>query len=129
MDKIINLKQLFQRPDKSIEIEIKLKLESITSKNELIFIDFFDSKNYYKGLTIMKSDIFPKPPSESIILTQKIYYKFDEAFQQRLFLKAKLSEESINEKNTNTIVLNTLDFSEERIMETLKRYLNIKEDL
>ena len=129
MDKIINLKQLFQRSDKSIEIEIKLKLESITSKNELIFIDIFHSENYYKGLTIMKSDIFPKPSSESIILTQKIYYKFDEVFQQRLFLKAKISEESTNEKISNTIALNTLDFTEGRIRETLKKYLNIKEDL
>ena len=129
MDKIINLKQLFQRPNKSIEIEIKLKIESITSKNELIFIDIIDSENYYKGFTIMKSDIFPQPSCESIILAKKIYYKFDECFHQRLFLKAKISEESLNEKNTNTIKLNRLDFSEERIMETLKRYLNIKEDL
>ena len=127
MNKIINLKELFQSSDKCIELEIKSKIESITSKNELIFIDAIDGENYYKGLTIKKSEIFPKPSCDNLILIQKIYYKLDEDFQQRLFIKAQISKESINEKNI--ISLKKIDLSEGRIKETLQKYLNIKEDL
>ena len=127
MNKIINLKELFQSSDKCIELEIKSKIESITSKNELIFIDAIDGENYYKGLTIKKSEIFPKPSCDNLILIQKIDYKLDEDFQQRLFIKAQISKESINEKNI--ISLKKIDLSEGRIKETLQKYLNIKEDL
>ena len=71
MKKNINLKELFQSSNKDYEMEMKSKIESITRRDELIFVDIINNNNYYKGLTILKSEIFPEPSNDSRIVIKK----------------------------------------------------------
>ena len=86
----INLKELFQRTDKCVNVELISKIEEITSKGEFFFISIIDNNYYYEGLTILKSEIFPKPSINNVISIKKIYYKFDETFIPRIFIDAKI---------------------------------------
>ena len=122
----INLKELFQRPDKSDKVEIISKIEEITSKGEFFFINIIDSNYYYKGLTIMKNEIFPKPSIDDVIAIKKIYYKFDETFTPRIFINAKICKEPVKKKTND---LSRLNLFGEGARKTLLNFLDIKQTL
>ena len=126
MRKNINLKELFQKSNKSDKVEIKSKIEDITSQGEYFFVNIIDNNYYYKGLTIIKNEIFPKPSISNVIAIKDIYYKFDETFTPRIFINAKICEEPA-EKNMNFSYKLNLFGKEGR--EALLNFLGIKQTL
>jgi len=126
MKKNINLKELFQKSNKCDEVEIKSRIKDITSLGELFFVNIFDSNYYYKGLTIMKNEIYPKPLIGNTIAINKIYYKFDETFTPRIFINAKICKDPENKEMGN---LFTLNLFEKNLRETLLNFLEIKQEL
>ena len=131
MSNNIDLKKLFTRPNKCDETIVESKIEEIKPKNEFFVVDIINNKNCYKGLIIKKSEIFPKPSIESLIIIKKIYYRLDEVFQPRLFINAQISKkvpkDSANEKENS--LLKELNFTENKIRETLQSFLDIQKKL
>ena len=126
MRKNINLKELFQKSNKSDKVEIKSKIEDITSQGEYFFVNIIDNNYYYKGLTIIKNEIFPKPSISNVIAIKDIYYKFDETFTPRIFINAKICKDPENKEMGN---LFTLNLFEKNLRETLLNFLEIKQEL
>ena len=55
------IKKLLNDKDKSIQVNIKAKILKIKDEGEYIPVEVEYEGNIYKGLTIIKSDIFPIP--------------------------------------------------------------------
>ncbi len=132
MNNIINLKELFQRANKCYETNKEIAIETIIPGDESFFVNFIADKIYYKGLIIMKSEIFPEPTCDSLIVIKKICYRLDEIFQPRLFINALISKKAekhgeLGNKNIN--LLEELNFYENNIENTLQKYIGIKQDL
>ena len=127
----LNIKDLFQRSNKCYELRIESEIKAVIAEDERFFVDIFDDEYYYKGLTIMKGEIFPEPIPGHLLSIKKIYYGIDEAFQTRLFMNAEISKmvekDSIRKENKN--IISNLDFSETNIRETLIQLFDIKNKL
>ena len=136
MSSSINLKTFLSR-SKETEISIEPQIAQIAFKDEFIFIDTVYKDFYFKGLTIMKGDIFPVPKRYNKILIDKFYLKHDDYFQLRMFISAKIinnEDKELNkekQKNLNYIIANkeNFDFYEPNIDITLKNIFNIHNDL
>ena len=133
MTNIINLKELFQRSNKSYETNIESKIETIIPVAESFFINIENNKIYYQGFTIMKSEIFPEPACNSLIIIKKISYRFDEIFKPRLYLNISLINKKTEKdsviENQNIDSYEKLDFYELNIEKTLQIFLDIKQNL
>ena len=82
---------LFENPDKIYKNEWKGKIKSITDLGEIIEVSLIDENNIlYKGLVINKGEIFPSPKKDHILLINKVQYKYDENFNLRFFINAKI---------------------------------------
>ena len=130
----INLKELFQKPNKCYEIEIESKIEKVKTKEEFLYVDIINGNNYYKNFYLLKGEIFPEPSCGNLIIIKKIFYKFDENFEPKLFINILMSKKNENDfKNitTNDDInsINKLDFSDEEIKKTLLKFLDIKQEL
>ena len=131
-----NLKDFLSR-SKQTEISIETQIAQIAFKGEFIFIDAVYKDYYFKGLTIMKGDIFPVPKRYNKILIDKFYLKHDDYFQLRMFINAKIinnEDKELNEGkrgNLNYIIANKekFDFYVPNIDNTLKNIFNIRKNL
>ena len=88
----INLKELFQKPNKCYEIEIESKIEKVKTKEEFLYVDIINGNNYYKNFYLLKGEIFPEPSCGNLIIIKKIFYKFDENFEPKLFINILMSK-------------------------------------
>ena len=87
----IKFVSLFENPDKIYQNEWKGKIKSIVELGEIIEVSLLDENNIlYKGLTLNKSEIFPTPKKDHILLIDKVQYKYDENFNLRFFINAKI---------------------------------------
>lgn len=125
----IDFYTLFNNPDKSCNINVIARIESIIERNdELIIVTLKNNKIEYKGITIIKGDIFPSPKKDNIIKVNKVHYKYDEYFKLRLYINAEIIDDTnftIEENN----ILDILDFNENCINNTLKKFYKIDNEL
>ena len=125
----IDFYTLFNNPDKSCNINVIARIESIIERNdELIIVTLKNNKIEYKGITIIKGDIFPPPKKDNIIKVNKVHYKYDEYFKLRLYINAEIIDDTnftIEENN----ILDILDFNENCINNTLKKFYKIDNEL
>ena len=119
------IKKLLNDKDKSIQVNIKAKILKIKGEGEYIPVEVEYGGNIYKGLTIIKSDIFPIPNENDSILIDKIQYKYDENFKLRLFIKAKLIEKESFSISFNNIIQKDYNFTSDNIITNLKNLLGI----
>ena len=57
----------------------------------------------YKGLVIKKGETFPLPQLNNILLIEKIYLKYSQEFQFKLFIKGKVDNENKKQKFDNKV--------------------------
>ena len=132
----INLINLFNNPKKSISnINLEAKIFSLNDLGEIFTITLKTGNNVYKDFTIIKGELFPNPKEDNLILIDNITFKYDEQFNLRLYLKARLLNNKIiikdNDKNINNTEdkIDIFDFSEDNIIKTLKSLLKININL
>ena len=90
--------QLFHNPEKKMKISLIGKIIDIDfCKNDYISLNIENDEFIYKGLIIIKGDIFPTPKKNDLIEIQEIIFKYDDYYQLKFFIKGKLLHE--NTKN------------------------------
>ena len=124
MNSILN--SLFITKDRSIGVNIEGEVVKIDNQKELVSVDVKYDKYYLKALTFYKSDIFPNPVEGDLILINNISYKHDDYFNPIISIHGivKKIKLLINVPNESTF-----DFSQNRIMDTLKNQLIINKNL
>ena len=117
--KVIKLNQI----GKIVEIHFKNK--------DYISLNIENDETLYKGLIIIKGEIFPIPRINDLIEIQEISFKYDHSFQLKFFIKGKLLL-----GNSKNILVNgekkekrTIDLTELNIVSTLKKSFNINKHL
>ena len=97
-------------------------------KNDYISLNIENDEFIYKGLIIIKGDIFPTPKKNDLIEIQEIIFKYDDYYQLKFFIKGKLLHENTKNylKNCKNKKKEIIDFTELNIFSSLKKYLNIK---
>ena len=120
------LNSLFITKDRSIGVNIEGEVVKIDNQKELVSVDVKYDKYYLKALTFYKSDIFPNPVEGDLILINNISYKHDDYFNPIISIHGivKKIKLLINVPNESTF-----DFSQNRIMDTLKNQLIINKNL
>ena len=136
--KIINTEQinfitLFNCPEKTIKLNLKTKVTEINKVDaEYLLLEIQTLGKdiiIYKGFIIISGDIYPTPKINNIMIIKELAYKFDDKLNLRIFVKAEISNEDriylSNKEEINTI----LDFTENKIENTLKCLLKINQNL
>lgn len=123
------IKMLLTDRNKSAKIKIKGRIQKIIDEGEYLSVKVECDDGIYKGLTIIKSDIFPIPNANDSILIDEIQYKYDEYFKLRLFIKAKLIEEKNMSINASNTIQRDYNFTTDNIISNLKDLLNIDKEL
>lgn len=125
----IDFHKIFYNQDKSYDISLIAKIDSITDLGDIFEINLLNDGIDYKGISIVKGEIFPNPKKDDFISIDKIYYRYDDNFILRLFIHAKI----INSNNPITLENNTinetLDFKEDNIIKTLKKIFKLNDEL
>ena len=90
--------KLLGKPDKSIDIKEIFLVKRIELRDKLdqIRLDLQHKDKEYKGLVMEKGDTFPIPKINDIMSIEKIYLKYSQEFQLKLYIKGKIDLE--NEK-------------------------------
>ena len=124
-----NLINLLNSQQKSIKVKVKARINDINSQDEYISVTVECDDGLFRGLIINKSDIFPIPEKDDLIQIDSMKYTYDEDFNQRIFIHAKLVERENNSiSNYNNTILSEYDLTT-NITNTLKNLLNINETL
>jgi len=97
----IDFNSHFNLQSKCLDTDLKFKIKEFDSQNELILINIKNQTIYYKNLIINKSDIWPIPLINDVIILKHIQYKYDENYNLRLFIK-------INKINENNFLQKTI---------------------
>ena len=125
--------QICQNEQKKIKSSIIGKIIEIHFyKNDYISLNIEDKNYIYKGLIIIKGEIFPTPKINDLIQIKEINLNFDNSFELKFFIKGKLLFEnskldfSFNDKTQNKQIL---DFTELNIISSLKHFFNINNQL
>ncbi len=75
----IDFNSLFNNPKKFCNSNFAAKIDFIKDiKNDLFILNLKNNNIEYRGITIIKSDIFPTPKEDNIINIDKVQYKYDE---------------------------------------------------
>ena len=128
----IDLINLFNNPEKLISnINLEAKILALNDLGEIFTITLKTRNAEYKDFIIIKGEIFPNPKKENKINIEKIIFKYDENFNLRFYLRAKFLKNNIIFENNNNHEekINIFDFSEDKIIETLKTLLKINKNL
>ena len=125
----INFKSLFLDSKKACKVNFPAIITEINSETEKITFSVRSFKKdgiCYKGLSVIKGEIWPIPKIGQAVEIKEIYFKLDDNFSQSLFVKLSLKNE-INAiaKEKNEI----LDFSSDKIISQLKSLMNINQFL
>ncbi len=121
------LNSLFITKDRSIEVNIEGDVAKIDDQNELVSVDVKSDKYYLKALTFYKSDIFPNPVEGDTILINNISYKQDDYFNPIILIHGNIVKKV--KPLINVPKESTFDFSQNKIMDTLKNQLIINKNL
>ena len=121
------LNSLFITKDRSIEVNIEGDVAKIDDQNELVSVDVKSDKYYLKALTFYKSDIFPNPVEGDTILINNISYKQDDYFNPIILIHGNIVKKM--KPLINVPKEPTFDFSQNKIMDTLKNQLIINKNL
>ena len=124
--------QLFHNPEKKMKISLIGKIIDIDfCKNDYISLNIENDEFIYKGLIIIKGDIFPTPKKNDLIEIQEIIFKYDDYYQLKFFIKGKLLHENTKNylKNCKNKKKEIIDFTELNIFSSLKKYLPINNQL
>ena len=118
---------VFNNPQKMCDTNLPAKIDSIKDSGDIFKVTFQMDNFIYKDIAIIKGKIFPNPKINNNINIEKIYYKYDDNFNLRLYVDAKNTNDFNNKENDS--INETLDFGEECITKTLKSYFKIGHDL
>ena len=121
------LNSLFITKDRSIEVNIEGDVAKIDDQNEFVSVDVKSDKYYLKALTFYKSDIFPNPVEGDTILINNISYKQDDYFNPIILMHGNIVKKM--KPLINVPKESTFDFSQNKIMDTLKNQLIINKNL
>ena len=99
----------------------------IDNQKELVSVDVKYDKYYLKALTFYKSDIFPNPVEGDLILINNISYKHDDYFNPIISIHGDIVKKI--KLLINVPKESTFDFSNNKIMDTLKNLLIINKNL
>ena len=126
----IDLVSLLSTKQKISKINLETRILEINSKTEQMSLTIRaqEKKNIcYKGLYIIKGDIYPIPKINDIIIVNEVKFQFDDNFNLGFFVKiTKSNDMNYIDSQEKSI---TLDFTANNIIKTLKETLNINETL
>ena len=107
------------------------KIVEIHFKKDYISLNIETDETLYKGLIIIKGEIFPIPKINDLIEIQEISFKYDDSFQLKFFIKGKLLL-----RNSNNILViggkkekKIIDLTELNIISSLKKIFHINKQL
>ena len=116
---------------KKIRVNFNVTVKNISINNELDYIEIDVEQNniLFEKLTLIKGEIFPVPKPHDIINIKQILINYDENLDLRLFIKGKIKSSFININNANNNYTETLSFSNNKILASLKNIIGIKDEL
>ena len=117
--------KLLARPEKSIEIKDLFLVENITLKDDLdlIELNLLKNKDEYQGIVMIKGDTFPVPIKGDIIFVKKIYLKYNQVFDFKLYIEGNVVKENIEFKVEE--IQNIFSFGPNDIFDTLSKISEI----
>ena len=126
MEKLINT--LLEKENRSMEIKqeyIVKKLDKTTKIDiDIMILDLQQDDKLYKGVAMIKGLTFPIPEENDIILVKKIYLKYSQEFQLKLFIEGEIFGFKIRPKDIKDIK-DTYSFEYINIFQTLSSISNI----
>ena len=89
------LKQLLLTEDKIIECQETFLVKNVKLSNDLdlIVLDLMQNNIIYKGITMIKGNIFPIPKENQIIFVEKMFFKINPEFQLQLYFEGKIDKD------------------------------------
>ena len=123
MEKIIL--RLIENPDKSVEIQERFIVNRVELRNDLdqIRLDLQQDDKEYKCLVMEKGYTFPIPVVNDILFVDKIYLKYSQEFQFKLYIKGKV--EKRDEKIEAKKISEEYSFEYKYIFDTLSKICKI----
>ena len=105
------LKKLLESGDKIIQCKEKFLVKHVKLLNDLdlIVLDLMQNNILYKGISMIKGNIFTIPKENQIIFAEKMFFKINLEFQLQLFIEGKIDEKS--GKSEQNVVENNNSFS------------------
>ena len=90
------LKKLLESGDKIIQCKEKFLVKHVKLLNDLdlIVLDLMQNNILYKGISMIKGNIFTIPKENQIIFAEKMFFKINPEFQLQLFIEGKIDEKS-----------------------------------
>ena len=123
----IDFHSLFKNPQKTIKTNFIVKIKELDSEAEQISLNIQSIDNngiYYKGLCVIKGEVFPIPKINDLVTISEVHFKLDEDFKPRFFIKISKT------KDINIILLDdinkTFDFTLNNIESELMNIFKIK---
>ena len=88
------LKKLLESGDKIIQCKEKFLVKHVKLLNDLdlIVLDLMQNNILYKGISMIKGNIFTIPKENQIIFAEKMFFKINPEFQLQLFIEGKIDE-------------------------------------
>ena len=120
--------QLLNVPNKTTKLNEKYIINKIELLNELdlIKVDLIKDDKEYKGLVMIKGEVFPIPKENDSLFVECISLKYNPQFQLKLYIKGKI--DLSNEKTDNEIVKTSYSFEYSDIFQTLSKLSEINLD-
>lgn len=120
------LLKLLETSNKSLEIKDKYLVKNVELKDnlDLIELTLHKDNSEYKGIVMEKGLTFPIPRKDDIILTKKIYLKYNILFQFQVYIEGNVANENEEIKIEN--IQNTFSFEQNDILDTFSKISNIK---
>ena len=119
------LKKLLESPEKTLDIKDKFLVKNAVLKDDLdlIELNLHKNKDEYRGIVMLKGDTFPIPIKDDIIFVKKIYLKYNQIFQYKLYIEGNV----INENSELKIdeIKNIFSFEQNDIFDTLSKIAEI----
>ena len=118
------LNQLLQNEEKSITTNERFIVKNIEMMNEidLIQLDLQQNDKLYQGLVMIKGSIFPIPKIYDVLLVEKIYLKYSEDFELKLYIEGKI----VKEKLITLEATKTYSFENSNIFNIIPEFKEIK---
>ena len=117
------LKQLLLTEDKIIECQETFLVKNVKLSNDLdlIVLDLMQNNIIYKGISMIKGNIFPIPKENQIIFVEKMFFKINPEFQLQLYFEGKIDKDIGKNKQDqiNVEKNNTFSFEFNEIYKTI----------
>lgn len=130
MEKVIL--NMFEKKNKRIKTDLYLQIYSIEDfyPNDELEINLREGCILYKGIFLIKGEIFPTPKESNILNIKELYLDYDNNLYLKLYISAEIKQDYININNQSIINKENKEISllSNNLFNFVKERLNLKDD-